>query len=227
MKKSFEEVIVAILPMTVLIVILTFIFAPLPKDDLITFIVGAAIMMIGMALFLFGADYSMLRVGSLVGEYMIKKRSLAIMCSLGFAIGIGITIAEPSVQVLAQQVRDISEGTITKFILIGVVSIGTGIFLSFALLRTVFRMSYYKMMLIGYIGVFILSFFTSPEFMPIAFDAGGVTTGPVTVPFILALASGVTSMIHQGKGESDSFGMVGVSSLGPVLAVMLLGVIFR
>ena len=82
-------------------------------------------------------------------------------------------------------------------------------------------------MLIGYVGVFALSFFTSPEFMPIAFDAGGVTTGPVTVPFILALASGVTSMIHQGKGESDSFGMVGVSSLGPILAVMLLGVIFR
>lgn len=227
MKKSFQEVIVAILPMTVLILALTIIFAPLPQDDLITFIVGAGIMMVGMALFLFGADYSMLRVGALVGEYMIKKRSLVIMLSLGFAIGIGITIAEPSVQVSASQVRDISDGAITKMILIGVVSVGTGIFLAFALLRTLFRLSYYKMMLIGYFAVFAMSFFTSPEFMPIAFDAGGVTTGPVTVPFILALASGITSMIHQSKGDSDSFGMVGVSSLGPVLAVMILGVIFK
>src|SRR5699024_3770940 len=124
--------------MTVLIPALTIIFAPLPQDDLITFIVGAGIMMVGMALFLFGADYSMLRVGALVGEYMIKKRSLVIMLSLGFAIGIGITIAEPSVQVLASQVRDISDGAITKMILIGVVSVGTGIFLAFALLRTLF-----------------------------------------------------------------------------------------
>ena len=150
MRKNFQEVIVAILPMTVLIVILTFIFAPLPAEDLATFIIGAAIMMIGMTLFLFGAEYSMLRVGELVGEYMIKRRSLALMISLGFSIGIGITIAEPSVQVLAQQVTEISEGAITKAVLIGVVSVGTGIFLAFALLRTVFRLSYYQMMLLGY-----------------------------------------------------------------------------
>lgn len=227
MKKSFQEVIVSILPMTVLILILTAVLAPLHRDDLIMFLIGAAIMMVGMAMFLFGAEYSMLKVGELVGEYMIKRRSLSIMIGLGFAIGVGITIAEPSVQVLAQQVRDISDGDISKALLIGVVSVGTGIFLAFALLRTVFRMSYYKMMLIGYILVFAASFFTSAEFMPIAFDAGGVTTGPVTVPFILALASGLTSMIHQDKGDNDSFGMVGVSSLGPILAVMILGVIFQ
>ncbi|WP_122646950.1 DUF1538 domain-containing protein [Enterococcus mediterraneensis] len=227
MRKSFQEVIVSILPMTVLIVILTLVFAPLETNDMITFLVGAGIMMIGMAFFLFGAEYSMLRVGELVGEYMIKRRNLAIMLSLGFAIGIGITIAEPSVQVLAQQVRDISDGAITKFLLIGVVSVGTGIFLAFALLRVVFKVSYYKLMMVGYLAVLVASFFTPAEFMPVAFDAGGVTTGPVTVPFILALASGLTSMIHKGKGEDDSFGMVGISSLGPILAVMLLGVIFQ
>lgn len=227
MRKSFQEVIVSILPMTVLIVILTLVFAPLETNDMITFLVGAGIMMVGMAFFLFGAEYSMLRVGELVGEYMIKRRNLAIMLSLGFAIGIGITIAEPSVQVLAQQVRDISDGAITKFLLIGVVSVGTGIFLAFALLRVVFKVSYYKLMLVGYLAVLVASFFTPAEFMPVAFDAGGVTTGPVTVPFILALASGLTSMIHKNKGEDDSFGMVGISSLGPILAVMLLGVIFQ
>lgn len=227
MKKNFQEVIVSILPMTVLIVILTILLAPLEMEDMLTFLFGAGIMMIGMTLFLFGADYSMMEVGELVGKYMIKRRSLPILVSLGFAIGVVITIAEPSVQVLAQQVNEISEGQISKMILIGIVSVGTGIFLAIALLRSVFKVSYFNLMLVGYAGILIASFFTSPEFMPIAFDAGGVTTGPVTVPFILALASGLTSMVRQGKHENDSFGMVGISSLGPVLAVMILGVIFR
>ena len=221
MLKNFKEVIAAILPMTVLIVILTFVFAPLEGEDLASFLVGAAIMMIGMTLFLFGADYSMMEVGDLVGK------SLTVLVSLGFAIGIVITIAEPSVQVLGQQVYDISDGEIGRVLLIGIVSVGTGVFLAFALLRVVFKLSYYQLMAIGYIGVLIASFFTSSEFMPIAFDSGGVTTGPVTVPFILALAGGMTSMIKQKKNENDSFGMVGIASLGPILAVMILGVIFQ
>ncbi|HBM6186551.1 TPA: DUF1538 domain-containing protein [Enterococcus faecium] len=227
MLKNFKEVIAAILPMTVLIVILTFVFAPLEGEDLASFLVGAEIMMIGMTLFLFGADYSMMEVGDLVGKYMIKKKSLTVLVSLGFAIGIVITIAEPSVQVLGQQVYDISDGEIGRVLLIGIVSVGTGVFLAFALLRVVFKLSYYQLMAIGYIGVLIASFFTSSEFMPIAFDSGGVTTGPVTVPFILALAGGMTSMIKQKKNENDSFGMVGIASLGPILAVMILGVIFQ
>lgn len=227
MRKNFQDVFVSIAPMTVLIILMTFIFAPLSRDDMISFLVGAAIMVVGMTLFLFGADHSMMEVGDLVGKFMVKKKNLGIIIGLGFAIGIVITIAEPSVQVLAQQVNEISEGSITRTLLIGVVSVGTGIFLAIALLRIVFRMSYYYMMLIGYGVVFIASFLTSPEFMPIAFDAGGVTTGPITVPFMLSLAIGVTSMIKQRKNENDSFGMVGVASLGPVLAVMLLGVIFQ
>lgn len=227
MKKTFKEVVMAIVPMTVLIIILTLVFAPLGLEEMLTFLVGAGIMMIGMTLFLFGSDYSMMEVGDLLGKFLIKKRSLPLLVSLAFIIGIVITIAEPSVQVLAQQVREISDGAIPRSILIGVVSVGTGIFLAFAVLRMVFKFSYLKMMAVGYAAILIASFFTDPQFMPIAFDAGGVTTGPVTVPFILSFATGLTSMVKQGKNENDSFGMVGVSSLGPVLAVMLLGVIFR
>lgn len=227
MLKSLKEVVIAILPMTLLIVILTFVFAPLEIEEMISFLFGAMIMIIGMTLFLFGADYSMMEVGHLVGKYMIKKKSLAILISLGFMIGIVITIAEPSVQVLGQQVYQISDGKIGRVLLIGIVSVGTGVFLAFALLRVVFKLSYYKLMAIGYIGVLIASFFTSTEFMPIAFDSGGVTTGPITVPFILALAGGMTSMIRQRKNENDTFGMVGIASLGPILAVMILGVIFQ
>ncbi len=209
--------------MTLLIVILTFIFAPLDSDEMISFLFGAGIMMIGMTLFLFGADYSMMEVGRLVGKYMIKKKSLTILIALGFMIGIVITIAEPSVQVLGQQVNQISEGKIGRVLLIGIVSVGTGVFLAFALLRVVFKLSYYQLMAIGYVGVLVASFFTSNEFMPIAFDSGGVTTGPITVPFILALAGGLTSMIRQETSANDSFGMVGIASLGPILAVMILG----
>lgn len=227
MLKNLKEVVIAILPMTLLIVILTFIFAPLDSDEMISFLFGAGIMMIGMTLFLFGADYSMMEVGRLVGKYMIKKKSLTILIALGFMIGIVITIAEPSVQVLGQQVNQISEGKIGRVLLIGIVSVGTGVFLAFALLRVVFKLSYYQLMAIGYVGVLVASFFTSNEFMPIAFDSGGVTTGPITVPFILALAGGLTSMIRQEKSANDSFGMVGIASLGPILAVMILGVIFQ
>lgn len=227
MLKNVKEVITAIVPMTVLIVILTVIFSPLTSEEMGSFLFGATIMMIGMTLFLFGADYSMMEVGNLAGKYLIKKRNLPILISLGFIIGIVITIAEPSVQVLGQQVYKISDGAIGRLLLIGIVSIGTGIFLAFALLRVVFKISYYRLMAIGYLGVLIASFFTTSEFMPIAFDSGGVTTGPVTVPFILALAGGMTSMIRQSKNENDSFGMVGIASLGPILAVMILGVIFQ
>lgn len=227
MLKNLKEVVIAILPMTLLIVILTFIFAPLDSDEMISFLFGAGIMMIGMTLFLFGADYSMMEVGRLVGKYMIKKKSLTILIALGFMIGIVITIAEPSVQVLGQQVNQISEGKIGRVLLIGIVSVGTGVFLAFALLRVVFKLSYYQLMAIGYVGVLVASFFTNNEFMPIAFDSGGVTTGPITVPFILALAGGLTSMIRQETSANDSFGMVGIASLGPILAVMILGVIFQ
>lgn len=227
MLKNLKEVVIAILPMTLLIVILTFIFAPLDSDEMISFLFGAGIMMIGMTLFLFGADYSMMEVGRLVGKYMIKKKSLTILIALGFMIGIVITIAEPSVQVLGQQVNQISEGKIGRVLLIGIVSVCTGVFLAFALLRVVFKLSYYQLMAIGYVGVLVASFFTSNEFMPIAFDSGGVTTGPITVPFILALAGGLTSMIRQETSANDSFGMVGIASLGPILAVMILGVIFQ
>lgn len=139
MLKNLKEVVIAILPMTLLIVILTFIFAPLDSDEMISFLFGAGIMMIGMTLFLFGADYSMMEVGRLVGKYMIKKKSLTILIALGFMIGIVITIAEPSVQVLGQQVNQISEGKIGRVLLIGIVSVGTGVFLAFALLRVVFK----------------------------------------------------------------------------------------
>ena len=224
---SFKEVIVSILPMTVLILIIAVIWAPFSPEMLVSFIGGAVMMMIGMALFLFGADISMMEVGERVGNYLVHRRSLKILIIAGFFVGMFVTIAEPDVQVLAGQVAAVSDGQINRSMLIAVVGVGVGVFLVIALLRFVFQMKLYHILLIGYIIVFILSFFTNPEMAPVAFDSGGVTTGPITVPFILSLGSGITSGVRTSKEGTDSFGIVALSSLGPVLAVMILGVIFR
>lgn len=224
---SFKEVIVSILPMTVLILIIAVIWAPFSPEMLVSFIGGAVMMMIGMALFLFGADISMMEVGERVGNYLVHRRSLKILIIAGFFVGMFVTIAEPDVQVLAGQVSAVSDGQINRSMLIAVVGVGVGVFLVIALLRFVFQMKLYHILLIGYIVVFVLSFFTNPEMAPVAFDSGGVTTGPITVPFILSLGSGITSGVRTSKEGTDSFGIVALSSLGPVLAVMILGVIFR
>ena len=224
---SFKEVLVSILPMTVLIMIISGIWAPFTSEMLVSFIGGAIMMMIGMALFLFGADISMMEVGERVGSFLVSRRSLKILIAAGFFVGMFVTIAEPDVQVLAGQVAAVSDGTINRTILIAVVGVGVGIFLVIALLRFVFQMKLYHILIVGYIAVFALSFFTNPEMAPVAFDSGGVTTGPNTVPFILSLGSGITSGVRTSREGTDSFGMVALSSLGPVLAVMILGVIFR
>lgn len=224
---SFKEVIVSIVPMPVLILIIAVIWAPFSPEMLVSFIGGAVMMMIGMALFLFGADISMMEVGERVGNYLVHRRSLKILIIAGFFVGMFVTIAEPDVQVLAGQVSAVSDGQINRSMLIAVVGVGVGVFLVIALLRFVFQMKLYHILLIGYIVVFVLSFFTNPEMAPVAFDSGGVTTGPITVPFILSLGSGITSGVRTSKEGTDSFGIVALSSLGPVLAVMILGVIFR
>ena len=227
LKEKFREVIVSILPMTVLILVLSAILAPFSKEMMVRFLGGAIMMIGGMTLFLFGADISMMEVGTRVGSFLVRRRSLYILVVLGFAVGMFITVAEPDVQVLAKNVATVSDGQISKMLLTMIVGVGVGIFLVLALLRIVLQIPLIYMLLAGYALAFILAIFAAPEFVPVAFDSGGVTTGPMTVPFILALGTGVTSAIRPGKSGNDSFGMVGLASLGPILAVMVLGVIFR
>jgi len=227
LREKFQEVISSILPMTVLILVLSFILAPFDSDMMISFLGGAVMMIVGMALFLFGADLSMMEVGSRVGSFIVRKRSIVLLVLIGFIVGMFITVAEPDVQVLAGQVADVSQGAVSKGMLTAIVGVGVGIFLVLALLRIVFQVKLIYLMFGGYLLIFILAAFANPDFVPVAFDSGGVTTGPLTVPFILAMGTGITSAIRSGKGGNDSFGMVGLASLGPVLAVMILGVIYR
>lgn len=226
-KSTFKEVLTATIPMVVIILILHFTVARFSTEMMTSFLAGSLMMMVGLGLFLIGADVSMLRVGSLCGNLLIKKGKLAFTLIFGFIIGTVITIAEPSVQVLAQQVYTASSGLTNNIILILLVGIGVGIFLVVALLRIIFQIKLLHLLMGGYAIVFILALFTSDSFLAVSFDAGGVTTGPITVPFILSLGAGITSSIRTKSGNDDSFGMVALASIGPIIAVLLLGVIYR
>ena len=226
-KHSLYEVLVSVLPMAVLIIFLGVLVVPFPPGMMFQFIGGTIIMMAGLVLFLVGSDLSMREVGEQVGSYMVRRRNLSIFVGLAFIIGVVITIAEPDVQVLATQVESLTNGEIGKMLLTVVVGLGVGILLTIALVRLLVKVKLLYVLFAGYVLAFILAYFTNPSLAPIAFDSGGVTTGPLTVPFLLAIGSGVTSTIRPDKNDTQSFGIVGVASLGSIISVLILGVVFR
>nr|MDD6335830.1 DUF1538 domain-containing protein [bacterium] len=217
-----KESLLSVLPITAIVLFLSFTIAPIPTSTLLSFIIGAILLIVGMGLFTLGAETAMTPMGERVGAHMTRQKSLLWIILGGLLIGIMVTVSEPDLQVLASQIPSISNMT-----LIMAVAIGVGIFLVIALLRILFKIKL-KYLLIGfYMLVFILSFLVPREFLAVAFDSGGVTTGPMTVPFIMALGVGVASIRNNEKGHGDSFGLVALCSIGPILAVLLLALVFR
>lgn len=176
-------------------------------------------MIFGMAFFSLGTDVSMIPMGDGIGAQLPKTKNIWLVCGVTLVIGILITMAEPDLQVLAGQVA-----TVPNLVLIGIVAIGVGIFFVLALLRTLYKISLSKMLMVCYLLVFILSIFIPNEFVSVAFDSGGVTTGPITVPFIMAFGIGIASIRGDRESQEDSFGLVALCSVGPILAVLMLGI---
>lgn len=227
-KESISEVLYATLPITILILVLQLITGKLPTDVLVSFIGGAVMVMLGLTLFLIGVKIGFLPVGELMGAKIVEKGRLWLILLFGFVLGFAATVAEPDLQVLASQVNQVSEGAITKSVLIISVAVGVGIFVSIAVLRVFLNLPIIYLLIPGYALAFAIGAFTPSEFFAVSFDAGGVTTGPMTVPFILALGVGVASVARKkGSPGNDDFGLVGLASIGPILAVLLLGVFFR
>lgn len=224
---KLKENALSVLPIMAIVVILHFTIAPVSTDTFIRFIIGGVLVIVGLSLFLMGAEMGVLPMGEAMGSTLSKKGSLWLIALVGFLMGFGVTLAEPDLQVLAQQVFDASNERVAKMLLLVVVSAGSAFFVMIGLLRTVFKISLKKILLVSYILVFIVAMFTSPDFLAVGFDAGGVTTGPMTVPFILALGVGVASVRGGSSSQDDSFGLVAMMSLGPILAVLLMGVIYR
>ena len=218
---KFKEAVSSVLPIAMIVLALAFTIAPLNGPTVLLFVLSAAVLIFGMTLFTLGSEIAMTPMGEMVGARLSERRSLSFLVVAGFLMGAVITIAEPDLTVLAAQVPAFPNSA-----LIFSVAAGVGLFLVLGLLRIVLRKRLNQMLLALYAIVFLLAIFADNDFLPVAFDSGGVTTGPITVPFILALGVGVAAVRGGQSAEEDSFGLVALCSIGPILAVLVLAMFF-
>ncbi|MBQ9746520.1 MAG: DUF1538 domain-containing protein [Clostridia bacterium] len=218
LKEKIMESLAAVLPITGIVLALSILLVPLNTGAVMMFFVGAVMLIIGMGMFQLGAEMSMSPLGEGIGSQISKSKSLITIAVISFALGTIITIAEPDLQVLAEQIP-----SIPNKVTIWTVALGVGIFLAVAVLRIVTKFDLSNLLMILYGVLLVLSFFVPKDFLAVAFDSGGVTTGPITVPFIMAVGVGLSSVRSDKDASSDSFGLVALSSVGPILAVVVLG----
>lgn len=219
---KLKESFISILPIFLMVIFMHFTVAPLSTTMIISFMVGTVLLMGGMSLFTLGADNAMMPMGNKVGAFISKHRKLSFLILVSFLLGTCITIAEPDLKVLADQIS-----YLPSWGLIITVAVGVGMFLVLSGLRVVFKISLSKLLLICYGLVFLLTIFIPSEFIPISFDSGGVTTGPITVPFIMALGIGIASVNGGENAKNDSFGLIGLCSIGPILSVLILSLFYQ
>ncbi len=222
LRDKIIESLTSILPIALIVIALSITFTPLSTGTFALFTVGVVLLIIGMGCFTLGADMSMLVIGEKVGSTITHSRKIWLIALISFIIGIIVTVAEPDLQILAEQVS-----AVNNYLFILTVAVGVGVFLMIAMLRIVFRVKLSYIMIVFYAAAFILSIFVPHDFWAVSFDAGGVTTGPMTVPFIMSLGVGVASIRSDKKGQDDSFGLVALSSVGPIIAVLVLGIVFN
>ncbi len=225
-KEILLEVLQATVPIVVVVSLTLLLFLQAPISLFWQFIAGALMVTTGLFLFLVGVRVALLPIGEMIGSELVTRGSLSLLLIAAFIFGFVITVAEPDVRVLAHQVDIASRGAIEAGVLITAVSIGVGFFVAVAILRILLGIPIRYLLTAGYIIIVVLSFWVPPDFVAISFDAGGVTTGPMAVPFILALGVGATSVMGGKSGVSDTFGLIGLASIGPVIGVLILGVIY-
>lgn len=219
-KKKLNESFKSVFPIALIVIVLSMTITPLSAGDMLLFLIGSVFLILGMSVFAMGTEMSMLPLGTKIGARIAGSGKMWLLALISFVIGIFITISEPDLQILAEQVSSID-----NFLLIITVSIGVGIFLAIAVLRIVFGISLQIILMIFYAIALILAFFLPEGFRPLAFDSGGVTTGPMTVPFIMSLGAGVSASRAKREEGADAFGITALCSIGPIIAVMVLGLI--
>ena len=222
LREKLWEALQAVLPIVAIVLVLCFTIAPVSPSILLCFLLGAVFIVVGIMFFTLGAEMSMTPMGERVGSVITHTKNVPLILGAAFVLGFLITISEPDLQVLANQVLSIPNMT-----LILSVAAGVGLFLTFAFLRMLLGISLPRMLVVFYGLVFLLAVFVPREFLAVAFDSGGVTTGPMTVPFIMALGVGVAAIRSDRHAADDSFGLVALCSVGPILAVLILGILFR
>lgn len=222
LKEKILEAFSSVLPITLIVLVLSMIIVPIEVGTMGMFIFGAVLLILGMGLFSLGADIAMTPMGEGLGTRLSRTKKIGFVVLISFLMGIIITIAEPDLQVLANQVPSIPNQT-----LILAVSLGVGMFLVIAVLRIRYRINLSHMLIFFYIALFALSMFVPKDFLAVAFDSGGVTTGPITVPFIMSFGVGLAALRGDKDASNDSFGLVALCSIGPIIAVMLLGIFYN
>ncbi len=221
-KEKLRESVASVVPITLIVAVLCFFFVPIESGLMLSFLIGAFMVIVGMAMFTIGADVSTTQIGAHIGGALTRSRRLRLIMLLSFLLGMMITVSEPDLQVLAKNVPSI-DGTV----LIVTVAAGVGIFLVISMLRIFFSISLKWLFIVFYAVLFVLAAFADRNFLSVAFDSGGVTTGPMTVPFIISLGVGIAATRSDKKAKDDSFGLVALCSIGPILAVLILGFIYR
>lgn len=216
--EKIRESAVSVLPILIIVSLLCLFLTPMQPQLLLAFLIGALMLILGMGLFSLGAEQSMTPIGTKIGTALTKTKNLPLILGVSFLLGFAITVAEPDLQVLAETVPHIS-----STVLLVTVGIGVGLFMSLCMYRIITGANLRWLLLGCYALIFLLAAFTDPDFLCIAFDSGGVTTGPMTVPFILAMGMGVANIRSDNRAEADSFGLVALCSIGPILSVLLLG----
>lgn len=222
LKEKIKESLSSVLPITVIVLALSITLVPMKVDTLVLFLTGAVLLIVGMGFFQLGAEMAMTPLGQGVGGSLIQSRRLPLIVLVCFFMGAIITISEPDLQVLANQVA-----SIPNQVLIWTVAVGVGAFLVVAVLRILFQVSLPNLLLVLYALLFLLAFFSPSAFTAVAFDAGGVTTGPMTVPFIMALGVGLSAVRSDRDSANDSFGLIALCSVGPIAMVLLLSIFYH
>lgn len=222
LREKIMESLHSVLPVALIVLLLCCTLTPVSGGMLITYLAGTVLVVLGMGLFTLGAETAMTPMGEYVGAQMTKSRKIGNIICISLFVGIMITISEPDLQILAGQVP-----TIPSTALMLSVAVGVGVFLVVSMLRILFHVELRYFLWVFYAIVFALAIFVDPSFRSVAFDSGGVTTGPMTVPFIMALGVGVSSIRSDKGAGDDSFGLVALCSIGPILAVLILGLVFQ
>ena len=224
LREDTREVVTATGPIILVVLLMQVFVLGSPLDEILLFIGTALMVMAGFTMFLIGVRWGMLPIGEAVGAEMPQRGSLVFVIVVMFILSFLVTIAEPDVRVLASLVESVSAGMLDRNQLMFVIGVGVGFFMVVSALRTLFGVSIKKLLAVGYSVVIGLSFFTPEEFLAISFDAGGVTTGPMTVPILLSLGVGISAVLSDRRDLSNTFGFIGLASIGPIIGVMLMGV---
>lgn len=225
MLEKIKEVILSVLPISLVVVILHFTLTPLEPRIFANFLIGSFLMIIGMPIFLQGIDISITPIGEQTSGVLAKSNKLWIILFGGCFFGFIVSIAEPDLHILAGQVNSVTKGQFNSGLMILLVSMGIGVMVSMGMFRILKNVRLNRFMTVVYLVILVLAFFSEADFLAIAFDASGSTTGSISVPFLLALSGGISAMTrHEEVEENDGFGMLGIASTGAIIAVLVQGI---